>query len=122
MALPRIWFGNISPIITEKIGPQEEVKPSRKQHRAATARKPSTGLWLMSGPLGPLGATVKTVATTASEMKISVPPYISMRLRPTRSTSRMPAVTPMILKTVRISVCWKAADSGTPTASNRVLE
>ena len=74
MAPPRIWLGNISPMTMEKMGPQEEVKPRMKVHRAATAMKPRVGLEEMSGLPSTIGAMVKTVATTARDRKMRVPP------------------------------------------------
>ena len=45
-----------------------------KVHRAATAMKPRVGLEEMSGLPSTIGATVKTVATTARDRKMRVPP------------------------------------------------
>ena len=74
MAPPRIWLGNISPMTMEKIGPHEEVKPKMKVHRAAMATKPRAGAEEMSGLPLTIGAMVKTVATTARDRKMMVPP------------------------------------------------
>ena len=74
MAPPRIELGNISPMTMEKMGPHEEVNPSKNVHRAATARNARMGESATSGLPSTVGATVKTVATTPRETKMRVPP------------------------------------------------
>src|SRR5690625_1911569 len=115
-----MWLGNISPSITQTVGPQLMPKPMTKRLAATRAIGPqdpgSTGTSLM------MSAWAKANAIVPRDTVMIAEPISSRRRRPTLSISMIAIIVAAMLVTAVITEMRNESDSWKPTACHNVVE